>query len=124
MEILHYMYIITGFIIHFVDNGETVIIAKPLQTMGPPFPVMEVRCIFCCHLNFLLTGALVQSFNTELKHVTESSNLKCRSSIQSIFNLSYCNKVDTVDMLPSWSSLPECTGTCWDCFLSCHLQSS
>ncbi|XP_020602106.1 kinesin-like protein KIF23 [Orbicella faveolata] len=25
------------------DNGETVIIAKPLQTMGPPFPVMEIN---------------------------------------------------------------------------------
>lgn len=25
------------------DNGEAVIIAKPLQTMGPPFPIMELN---------------------------------------------------------------------------------
>ena len=33
----------------FLD-GETVVIAKPLHTMGPPFPSMEVRGICYCHL--------------------------------------------------------------------------
>jgi len=64
-----------NWIYYFADDGETVIIAKPLQTMGPPFPIMEVGFILCCHLNFLLTGSLSQSFRRELKPVTESNNL-------------------------------------------------
>lgn len=38
---------------YFVDNGETVIVAKPLHTMGPPFPLMEVSSIFLQHLTSL-----------------------------------------------------------------------
>lgn len=30
--------------IKFTGDGKTVIVAKPVHTMGPPFPLFEVSC--------------------------------------------------------------------------------